>query len=417
MILGSCVSLVGIVGPILHTEPVFIALVEEGESGKSSILVFAGSLWGRHTDPTMADTLGFGMPWDSTEFHIEKEALAGNHTPMLLDESRAQTTDNKLLITFVTKQAFRLERGFEHGRGNASHRRRSTHVSMLATSNISIECASGNVTIDDALRGRWIEVPAPAKGQGMYEDLHGALDVLSFTDRLRTLARQHFGHAAREFITRLSAWLADGKAGLLEWAEERRRYFLLCSEKIASAGRSVVRVRQKFATLYIAGCLAVEFGILPLNRREVRQALLTCCRDHLSHVTHEQQKTAQSIPSALELLRQHVRRNLPTDLRHRLLPNVKDYDPAQSPGLLLHTPKHGTEFFIANSKLAEIVGGESRADELKHTLAAAGDIAKAHGTGADRFSVKRTVAPPAPKSHHRPNLIAIKAAFFGLGVD
>jgi hypothetical protein len=119
----------------------------------------------------------------------------------------------------------------------------------------------------------------------------------------------------------------------------------------------------------------------------------------------------------LELLRQHVRRNLPTDLRHRLLPNVKDYDPAQSPGLLLHTPKHGTEFFIANSKLAEIVGGESRADELKHTLAAAGDIAKAHGTGADRFSVKRTVAPPAPKSHHRPNLIAIKAAFFGLGVD
>jgi hypothetical protein len=97
--------------------------------------------------------------------------------------------------------------------------------------------------------------------------------------------------------------------------------------------------------------------------------------------------------------------------------DVADYDPLQCPGLLLHTAKHGTEFCIANSKLVAIVGDEARAEELKHALAATGDIAKVHGTGADRFSVKRTIAPPAPKNWHRPNLIAIKAAVFGLGTD
>ena len=35
LILGSCVSLAGIVGPVLHTGPVFISLVGDGESGKN----------------------------------------------------------------------------------------------------------------------------------------------------------------------------------------------------------------------------------------------------------------------------------------------------------------------------------------------------------------------------------------------
>jgi hypothetical protein len=37
-----------------------------------------------------------------------------------------------------------------------------------------------------------------------------------------------------------------------------------------------------------------------------------------------------------------------------------------------------------------------RAEQLKRALAAAGDIAKAHGTGADRFSVKRAIAAKIP---------------------
>jgi hypothetical protein len=170
----------------------------------------------------MANTLGFALPWDSTEYDIEKLALASNHTALLLDETRAHTTDVSELAKFVTKQVFRLERGFEKGRGVAGHRRQSSHVSLLATSNISIETAPANVKIDDAMRGRWIELPAPAAGYGMFENLHGEPDLPGFFRRIQQLYVHHFGHAARKFITQLSAWLARDEAGFLEWAEQRR---------------------------------------------------------------------------------------------------------------------------------------------------------------------------------------------------
>jgi hypothetical protein len=414
LILGACVSLAGIIGPLLHTEPICIALVAEGETGKTSIGLFAGTFWGRHTDPNMASMLGFGLPWDSTDFDIEKEALAGNHTVVLLDESRAYSTDNSQVIAFVTRQVFRLGLGFERGRGTAGHRRRSTHVSMLATSNISIENAPRSVTIDDAVRGRWIEVPAPENGHGMFENLHEEPDILCFTDRLRTLASRHFGHAARKFITRVSEWLASDRADFLRWAEQRRQYFLECAAKTDSPGRSVARIRQKFATLYIAGCLATEFNILPLNRRAVCRALLTCYKDHLTHVAREQQKSVRSLPSVLDQLRNYVTMNPPKDLRKRLLSNIDDYDIARSSGLLLHNAKRGDEFCTSNTQLEEVVGGKVRARELKHALERTGDIATEQGVGDARFSVKRTIAKPARKNRHRPNLIAIKASALGL---
>jgi hypothetical protein len=415
LILGSCVSLAGIVGPVLHTEPVFVSLVGDGESGKSAILVFAGSFWGRHTDPNMANTLGFGTPWDSTGFDIEKEALAVNHTVVLLDESRAYSTDNNLLITFVTTQVFRLERGFERGRGLAIHRRRSTHVSLLATSNISIEAAPRHVTLDDAVRGRWIEVPAPENGRGMYENLHGAPDVATFTGQLRSLARQHFGHAARKFITRLSAWLSTDKAGFLRWAERRRQFFLRSIPQTAEYGPSNGRIQQKFATLYAVGCSAVKFGVLPLNRKQVRKALMVCLNDHFLHVERERrQNPSHAMPNPLELLRQHIRQHPPVDLRTQLLPDIDAVNLAQSDGLLLKHAKRGDEFCISDSRLMDIVGGKARAQELKYALDLTGDIAKGEGVGVARFSVKRPIAQPAPKNRHRPNLIAIKASALGL---
>jgi hypothetical protein len=70
--------------------------------------------------------------------------------------------------------------------------------------------------------------------------------------------------------------------------------------------RSGAPYRQKFATLYVVGCLAVEFGILPISRKQLLKALLTCMRDHFAHVERERQTTGQPSRSALELLCDYI---------------------------------------------------------------------------------------------------------------
>ena len=296
LILAACIALEGIVGPILGTEPIGVALVADGETGKSAVVVFAGAFWGCHTDDNMANKLGFAVPWDATDYDIEKEALAVNHTVLLLDETRTISTNESELVRAISRQIFRLERGFERGRGNATHRRRSSHVSLLATSNVSLEGGTHGVQIDDAVRGRWIEVPRPTTGHGMFENLHGKSDVPSFARTIHSIAKQHFGHAARVFIAHLLEWLTRDRAELETWALARQTSFLKRARKVTDPTRAMDRIHQKFATLYAVGCLAAQFGVLDLDREEIRAALLTCLRDHVAHVQILRNQPSHLVP-------------------------------------------------------------------------------------------------------------------------
>ncbi len=56
--LELCLALVGPVAAMLELEQPAIMLVGPAEAGKSTALVAAGSVWGRHADPNMANKLG-----------------------------------------------------------------------------------------------------------------------------------------------------------------------------------------------------------------------------------------------------------------------------------------------------------------------------------------------------------------------
>jgi len=47
------------------------------------------------------------------------------------------------------------------------------------------------------------------------------------------------------------------------------------------------RISDRFATLFIAGCLAIRFNILPFTEAELLDALLTCERDHVAFIDRE----------------------------------------------------------------------------------------------------------------------------------
>jgi len=51
--------------------------------------------------------------------------------------------------------------------------------------------------------------------------------------------------------------------------------------------RDLGRISNKFATLYVSGCFAVRFKILPFTEAEVLAALLTCHRDHVAFIDEQ----------------------------------------------------------------------------------------------------------------------------------
>jgi hypothetical protein len=83
--------------------------------------------------------------------------------------------------------------------------------------------------------------------------------------------------------------------------QERRRRYRKRASKIVSPGRQLERLHQRFATLYAAGSLAIKFGILPWRRAALRDALLSCTRDHVKLINQIAPQLAQAQPGSPQL--------------------------------------------------------------------------------------------------------------------
>ena len=293
----ACLAL-GFVGPcviITDLEQVGLQLAGPTGSGKTSIAIATGSIWGRHVDPNRAREHGFLETWNNTNLKFEPMALAHNHALLIADETRTADRKGKSLAETILDVAMRLEKAAEKGRQPDMTASRSWWVPFLSTSNQTLDelCRSDGVEVDDAYRSRLIDIGPPEGGTGFFENLHGHPDLDAFSVRLRELAATCYGWPSRRFVRKLVKWHAKDPEGLRSWFEKRRQFYLRRAKGITAEGRQLNRIHQKFATLYAVGCLAIKFRILPWKRKALGKALIKCERDHVTLVaTHSQHKVA-----------------------------------------------------------------------------------------------------------------------------
>jgi hypothetical protein len=122
----------------------------------------------------------------------------------------------------------------------------------------------------------------------MFEGIRTPNELRSYGGHLRELSRKNFGVAGTEFLRRLAKAIAAGHDLMQAFVDERQRAYWEAATGIKSLGdRDLTRIGDKFATLYIAGCLAIRFKILPFTEAEILEALLTCERDHVAFVDGE----------------------------------------------------------------------------------------------------------------------------------
>jgi len=405
---------VGPIGPILGVEQPGLQLVGDAALGKSTVLRAVGSIWGRHTDPNMANGVGFGMSWNATLFDIEAEANAANHTLLVLDETRSATTNLQRLAEIITEAITRWDGSVQRGSKNVVYRH-TWWTPLLSASNLSL-CEMGAkanaVIVDEAFIGRLIEIPLPNKDLGIFERLHGEPDVPTLAKRIIQVASEHFGHASRRFIHRLVQWRQRDAATLKQWLEKRRSDYIRKASAIDGGDRQLDRVHGKMATIYAAGRLAIKFGIVPWKKKQLRTALLRCTRDHIAHIARGTKKITETQRMPMQRLCDHLRQHRGSFIDATLgkAVGVSREELNGCEGYIFRSKTGVLEYLFSEQKFNEIVGNAADVKTLKHELDELKGIAKTQGTRWPRFSVKRPIDVNANGKPRRVDVIAIRAS-------
>jgi putative DNA primase/helicase len=359
-------------------------LYGDPNTGKSTAAMVAGSIWGCRRQPDK----GFIESWLTTANAVEPTAVAHNDSILLLDETRNAGPSDSKRIEVVKDVVFRLAEQREKLRRESAIKPRTWRGYFLSTSNYSLDemAEKGGAVVDDADRGRLVDVPLPKAAQGIYEDLHGFPSGEDFTDYLGGECREHYGAPIREFIAKLRRRKPEQLRKFL--VDARNKYLLELDKRLKSV-KPNPRISGRFATVYAAGSLAIRLGVLNWDRGELGRAILSCQLDGLRQPRGAAGKRA--ITSLRARLAKYLDKNKLNffDLRTGFAPRNHIF--GSVPGYI--AVHKGIEWwYVTAEQLKEIIGVGEKASAFKESLARQGRLATSSGgKEGRRFVVERRI--------------------------
>jgi len=185
----------------------------------------------------------------------------------------------------------------------------------------------------------------------MFEELYGLRDVGEFSLHLKTLATANHGKAAREFIKRILKKRAEDPQKLLDFLNAREKGYKKEARTSIGTSEELVRIHDKFATVYVAGCLAIRERILPFKGKDLLEAILTCEADHVRYIREELGGSVHPQRSSVEILSAHIQKNLHTfvDLNKQKLP--PNHNHKCCPGYIINRPNGHPAYLFSEEKL------------------------------------------------------------------
>lgn len=380
-------------GPILR----FVQGVRSGgfqiygaaETGKSTAAMVAGSVWGCHRQPDN----GFLEGWNTTANAVEVTALAHNDGLLILDETRTQGNVTKRLEV-VLEVTMRLAEQQEKNRLVGAKEYRSWRCYFLSTSNFSLDemAAKAGGEVDDADRGRLVDIPLPKDAYGIYEDLHGFPSGSELTDRLKTLCRLYYGVPIREFISKLLTHLVrnKGSSELKDGVQKLHHQYLQKLKEEPGAAKALNRASSRFATVYAAGALAISLGVLDWNKSALGEAILRCQLDGLTKpkITAEDSAILATDRKLANYLRQHQAKSM--DLRKKYAdPRTHQFKAVPYYRAIY---KGSQYWYLSGAALQSIIGVGAGARRYKQSLADRGRLdVSTGGESGRRFVVERRI--------------------------
>jgi uncharacterized protein (DUF927 family) len=317
---------------------------------------------------------GFAENWHTTAGKVEITALAHNETVLILDETKRAGRNDKERGQTVLDISFGLAENVEKDRLTNTGSVRGWRLYFLSTSNYSLDelAQRAGLEIDDAERGRFVDIPMPEAGHGIYEDLHQVPNGQKFTDALKIRCRKFCGAVGQEFVRKLVQDRARDAPALKRFLKRERAAYLRAIQARAEAEKlkPLNRASGRFATVFTAGSLAIRHKIFPWDRDELLQAILSCQLDGLWAAKTERLVTDTSASGLRRKLIAHLRerRSKFMDLDEDK-PRLGEHKFGSVPGYIA-TFKDKKWFYLTADKLTKVVGGGEHVEQLKKELAA-----------------------------------------------
>ena len=348
-------------------------LFGRAESGKTAAAMVAGSIWGCHHYPERREN-GFAESWHTTAGKVEITALAHNETVLLLDDTKRAGRNDKDRAQAVLDISFGLAEVIEKERLTNAASARGWRLYFLSTSNYSLVELAGRagLQIDDAERGRFVDIPNPNAGHGIYENLHGFAAGQKFTDDLKIRCRKYCGTVGPAFVLKLVRARARVAAfvNLKLFLKQERAAYLKASKAKAKKLTALNRASGRFATVFAAGSLGIKFQIFPWHRDELLKSILSCELDGLRFAKAEELAMDTSVSGLHRKLIDYLRRHRSkfVDLTKSKL-RLGSHTPGSARG---YVARFGGKswFYLTSPQLQGIIGNDANAKSLKKELTA-----------------------------------------------
>lgn len=329
-----------------------LQLVGPAESGKSTLALLAASVYGG--DPK--SEIGIGRTWDTTLMALPEMRRMSNDALLFLDEESVMDEKVKSDLTAVFQHASSGGRA----RYDAAGRQPPVRAALLSTANAAalagakrsriaraIQDAAATRVITLAFDGSLIqEVPA---GYTSAEDLMRQISAHAAT---------FYGSASRAFVGRvIDACTEDHEAFRKQVSDLITRFESRAHAHPHGSGR----IRTAFGLIYAAGCLAVEWDILPIDKKAMRKSI-TAMYDLAEPIATPSESAADAIVStvgdAVTLFRKVVEDNT-GKLRYGRRPKKNGRRDAEV--VLGHVTKEdgATNYYLRRDPLREICGKQT----------------------------------------------------------
>jgi Domain of unknown function (DUF927) len=403
LMFGAALACLGPLSPVIRPEHVAAQFYGDPGDGKTSGAAAISSIWGGDPDPN--HRLGSGTSWKNTDFALEKYEAAYNNVLLFLDEvESAEGGDPKAIANALLKAIKDISGGKGKGRGNDPEVRTS-YTPNLSTSNLSVPQLlklTRRHDNDFSYIDRLLDIPAPAGGHGFFENLHGFPDLGKFRDKLNELAGLHYGLAGRAYVWHIADALRKDRDEFVAFLKERQEQYLRAVAHLTAPGRRLLRVHNKFATVYAAGCAAIRFKILPFTEADLLEAVMTCERDHIAFIAKElggayaldaNPNAAGAPPTPYEALKAYLNGPLAKTFINLRTPGATvrpGYVHDTAPGYLGQY-RGNKEIWLPYACFERIAGGSDAAKALMAELQAKRLITSERRGQRRSFSVKREI--------------------------
>lgn len=266
--------------------------------GKTSSAYMLASLAGSPKDVVVL--------WNNTDKGLEEIAVAHNDSYLVLDESKLLDKDVLAAAKIMQNRVYTLSGGKGKTRSAMYENKVAEwQVSIFSTGECSLQqlAASGNIERLEGENVRVIDVNADAGAEmGIFESLPD--DVNSSNELVHAIkdaTHRYYGSAKPAFLKRLVADIQDDRESVKRKLEKGIEFFL-DKHKVDRNSGIQVRIAKRFAIAYVAGSMAVKYGVLPFTKQEIMKGISTCYQDSLKAVLSEPEITKPLMGNSLNAI-------------------------------------------------------------------------------------------------------------------